>query len=95
MKVIKKGNGGGKEYVCTGSGNSDFGCGAKLLVTQMDLYQTSRSFYDGSTDYYTTFCCPCCGAETDVKVNEKIYGVRPSNEYRMNLKKQYSLHSQS
>ncbi|MEI8223877.1 MAG: hypothetical protein WCG20_02000 [bacterium] len=97
MKVIQEGGAAGKEFTCTGSGNGDLGCGAVLLVSQMDLYQTRHECYDGSTDYYTTFCCPCCGAETDVKLSSsiRIYGTRPSGEYRMSLKKKHALHPNS
>jgi predicted lipoprotein len=51
-----------------------------LLVSQADIYQTSSSSYDGSTDHYKTFCCPCCASETDVKISSsiKIYGKQPS-----------------
>lgn len=70
MKVIKRGRsqrGWSKEFECTGKGNGGGGCGAKLLVSENDLYMTSSSHYDGSTDYYITFCCSCCGVETDIK----------------------------
>lgn len=69
MRVLKKGRpqkGRSKEFICTGKGNGGGGCGAKLLVSENDLYETSSSHYDGSTDYYTTFKCPECGVETDV-----------------------------
>jgi hypothetical protein len=70
MKVIIPGrpqNGWSKEFTCTGAGNGNGGCGAVLLVEQDDLYQTSRSFYDGSSEYYVTFKCCECGVETDAK----------------------------
>lgn len=70
MKVLKKGSGQkgyAKKCVCTGKGNGGGGCGAVLLVEEGDFYQTSRSYYDGSTDYFTTFRCPQCGVETDVE----------------------------
>ena len=70
MKVIKKGReqkGWAKEFTCTGDGNGGGGCGAVLLVECSDLYQTTSSHYDGSTDYYTTFRCSCCSVETDVE----------------------------
>lgn len=69
MKVIKKGRdqkGWSKEYECTGKGNSGGGCGAKLLVSEDDFFMTSHSYYDGSTDRYITFECPCCKVWTDV-----------------------------
>lgn len=69
MKVIKKGReqkGWAKEYKCTGNGNGGGGCGAILLVEEADLYRTSRYYYDGDADYYTTFRCSCCGVQTDI-----------------------------
>jgi non-canonical (house-cleaning) NTP pyrophosphatase len=70
MKIIQQGRsqeGWSAEAVCTGKGNGDGGCGAKLLVEQPDLYRTSSSHYDGSTDYYVTFTCPSCSVESDLK----------------------------
>jgi len=68
MKVLKKGRpqkGWSKELKCTGRGNGGGGCGALLLVSKSDLYCTvSCALHE--TDYYVTFCCPCCGVETDV-----------------------------
>ena len=86
MEVVKKGRpqrGWSKEYKGTGAGNGQGGCGAILLISEYDLYQTVSEHYDGSTDCYTTFCCCECGVETDVKdvpVNQK--GIRPSEEER-------------
>lgn len=68
MKVIKKGRpqrGWAKRLKCTGEGNNGGGCGAILLVEQVDLYQTSSSSM-GEVDYFATFCCSECGVETDV-----------------------------
>jgi hypothetical protein len=70
MKVIRKGRpqkGWAKEFTCTGSGNGDGGCDAHLLVEQGDLFRTSSSHYDGTTDHYVTFKCPECGVLTDVE----------------------------
>ena len=70
MKQIKKGReqkGWSKEYACTGKGNGGGGCGAVLLVSENDLYMTSRSDYSGDTEYFVTFKCPCCGVETDIE----------------------------
>ena len=83
MKIIKKGrqqDGWSKEFVCTGKGNGDGGCGAKLLVSETDLYETVSGHYDGSTDYFTTFACPACGVETDVEVlsSVKLRGKKPT-----------------
>ena len=69
MKVIKKGSGQkgwAKEITCTGNGNGGGGCGAKLLVEQNDVFQTSSSSYDGSREYYNTFECVECGVNTDI-----------------------------
>ncbi len=69
MKVLKKGRpqkGWSKEYVCTGRGNGGGGCGARLLVSEDDLYHTHHYDYGGGHDVYVTFTCPCCGVETDV-----------------------------
>lgn len=68
MKVIKPGReqkGWALECVCTGKGNGDGGCEAKLLVEEDDMYITSSSAY-GEVDYYNTFKCCCCGVETDI-----------------------------
>ena len=70
MKVLKKGRpqkGCSKEFKCTGSGNGGGGCGAKLLVSKDDLYTTHSYDYGGGHDTFTTFKCPDCGVETDVK----------------------------
>ncbi|MFC1644865.1 hypothetical protein ACFL08_02470 [Patescibacteria group bacterium] len=70
MKVIKKGRkqkGWSKEFTCTGAGNDGGGCGAVLLVSKGDIYKTSSHHYDGSSEYYNTFTCPCCKVETDIK----------------------------
>lgn len=69
MKVLKKGRpqkGWTKEYTCTGRGNGNGGCGAKLLVEEGDLVRTGHHSYDGSSEYYVTFYCPECGVMTDV-----------------------------
>lgn len=82
MRVLKKGRpqrGWSKEFTCTGEGNGGGGCGAQLLVSETDLYQTVNCCYDGSKDYFTTFSCCACGVETDVKVpsSVRLKGVRP------------------
>ena len=79
MKIIKKGRpqkGWAQEFECTGKGNGGGGCGAVLLVEEGDLYETSSSHYDGSTEYYTTFKCAACGVETDVKVPSNVEPTR-------------------
>jgi non-canonical (house-cleaning) NTP pyrophosphatase len=70
MKVLKPGRqqaGWATEAKCSGKGNGGGGCGAELLVEQTDLFRTSSSHYDGSTDYYNTFKCPNCGVKTDLE----------------------------
>ena len=69
MKVLKKGRpqkGWSKEFICTGKGNGNGGCGAKLLVEQDDLYKTSHTDMCGDTEYFVTFRCIACGVETDI-----------------------------
>ena len=68
MKVVEPGNphGWSKVFKCTGSGNGGGGCGAKLEVTQDDLFPTSSRSYDGSSDDYVTFECCACKKWTDV-----------------------------
>lgn len=75
MKVLKKGRpqkGWAKQFTCTGAGHGAGGCGAVLLVEEADLYSIdfySYGEYDGSV---TSFKCPCCGMENDVKVPEGV-----------------------
>lgn len=69
MKVLKKGRPQKKwaiECECTGIGNGNGGCGAKLLVEQDDIFKTESYHYDGSHNDYNTFECPECGVLTDV-----------------------------
>ena len=68
MKVLKKGReqkGWSVEVTCTGEGNGLGGCGAKLLVEEADLYQTTRCCRD-EVDYFVTFRCIECRVETDI-----------------------------
>lgn len=68
MKILEMGHpqkDWARECTCTGAGNGDGGCGAKLLVEAGDLYRTASHCRD-ETDYYTTFMCVSCGVETDV-----------------------------
>jgi hypothetical protein len=79
MKVIKQG-GGKKSFwkqvvVCTGAGNGVIGCGAELEINGGDVYSTESHHYDGSSESYVTFMCPCCQAETDVDKNKVPYNV--------------------
>lgn len=86
MKVLKHGSYESqatvwsKKVACTGKGNGDDGCGAELEIVLSDVYKTYRHFMDGSTDHYHTFCCPDCGAETDLPDTHapRISGHQPS-----------------
>jgi hypothetical protein len=69
MKVLMKGRpqrGWSQEFICTGKGNGNGGCGAKLLVEEGDLIRTGCHSYDGSSEYYVTFVCSECGVMTDI-----------------------------
>ena len=70
MKILEKKEAWGIECICTGNGNGGGGCGSKLLVEENDIYVTSNSSYDGSTDYYYTFKCPVCNCETDINESD-------------------------
>jgi len=80
MKVLKKGTGQkgwAKEFVCTGSGNGNGGCGAKLLVEIADIFKTESHARDETT-IYLTFKCPECGTLTDIPT-----GQWPSDTYKI------------
>jgi hypothetical protein len=69
MKVLEKGRpqkGWAKEFVCSGKGNNDGGCGAKLLVEFDDLFRTFHTDYGGGKDVFVTFKCMDCGVLTDI-----------------------------
>lgn len=69
MKVVQKGRpqaGWAEEFSCTGGGNGMGGCGAVLLVEEGDLFRTQSSARDEITQY-TTFRCPECGVNTDIR----------------------------
>lgn len=70
MKVLEPGRqqqGWATEAKCTGSGNGNGGCGAKLLVDESDLFTTSsQSYGDTSPEVYVTFKCAQCGVLTDI-----------------------------
>jgi len=84
-EIIKPGGkqaGWTKEVVCKGmkGGKS---CGATLIITEFDLYETQCGEYD--TLFYPTFCCPQCGAETALEGSlsrSVICGKRPTIEER-------------
>jgi hypothetical protein len=98
MKVIKPGNthkAWTRKLTCTGSGNGGEGCGAVLEVTFTDIYETANCDYMGDCDHYKTFCCPCCGAETDISTKATNYyqietlGKRPTEAERTRIKVKY------
>lgn len=69
MKVLKPGRPQkewAKEYKCTGAGNKDGGCGAKLLVEKSDLFYTYASYMGRDEAWFVTFECPQCKVLTDV-----------------------------
>jgi len=83
MKLLKTGRaqrGWSREFKCTGLGNGQGGCGATLLVEEADLYRTSSSHYDGSTESHTTFLCLACGVETDVSVPAQVEMRLPNKD---------------
>lgn len=55
-----------KEFVCTGRGAGGGGCGSTLLVTEEDIYRCYETHYDGSSETYFSFTCPCCGKESEI-----------------------------
>ena len=78
MKVLQEGNPNGWEIEqeCTGKGNGDGGCKARLLVSEDDIYITTHTDYTGDTDYFYTFTCPCCGVMTDIPEKDIVIRVR-------------------
>lgn len=80
MKVLEKGRdqtGWSIEQRCTGYGNGEGGCGAKLLVEIGDIFLT-HSYHRDEHDTYCTFQCCECQVLTD---------LHPSNEPPYALKK--------
>lgn len=63
------------EAFCTGHGNGNGGCGAKLLVEQDDLFETSSSCM-GEVDYFTTFKCAACTVLTDLPTSAVPPAIR-------------------
>ena len=68
MKVLEKGCGWSLKQVCTGKGNGNGGCGAKLLIERGDIYVTHSYDYGGGHERFFTFICPECGVKTDIPV---------------------------
>lgn len=89
MKVLKKGSrtNSSIKVTCTGAGNADKGCGAKLLVEPEDVYITKSSDYGGGTDVYKTVMCIECGAETDIKGSIEARGTKPPDATRDRIRK--------
>ena len=72
MKVLEKGNeskGFELEQVCTGRGNGNGGCKARLLVSEKDIFVTASTAHC-ETDYFYTFKCPECNTKTDIQAKE-------------------------
>lgn len=69
MKVLEKGRpqqGWAKECICTGRGNGEGGCGAKLLVEKDDVFDCSWvDMYDDIVRAYV-FRCPECEVLTTI-----------------------------
>lgn len=83
MKVLEQGRdqrGWTTEARCTGDGNGNGGCWARLLVEQPDLFKTFSSCrYD--TETFVTFRCMGCGVETDLpkgKVPPAVVATLPT-----------------
>jgi len=67
MKLLEKEKGWAKQFKCTGKGNKDGGCGAKLLIEESDLFQTYSSDMNGDQEWFITFKCIECGVLTDIE----------------------------
>ena len=84
MKVLVPGSGQqgwSTAATCTGRGNGDGGCGAKLQVERSDLFETSSSARD-ETEYYTTFECVQCKVWTDLPRDQVPSHVRQGLPHR-------------
>jgi hypothetical protein len=70
LKIITPGNHMNLEWTgefeCTGRGNGNHGCGAKLEIQHSDLFGTYNSCMGRDETWFVTFMCPCCGAMTDL-----------------------------
>ena len=82
-----------RRVTCTDSGSQLKGCGAKLQVTYSDLYKTQNCAC-GEVEEFTTFCCPICGTETDIKGvhpgSRELGGKRPSEGERRALAQKWN-----
>jgi hypothetical protein len=84
VKVIEKGTGQegwSTKATCTGRGNGDGGCGAKLLVEEADVFRT-ESHAMGETDVYYTFECCECHVRTDLNDTKVPHHVKSKAVYR-------------
>ena len=80
MKVLKNRGpmkGWSQDFICTGAGNGNGGCRARLCVEFKDLYHTYRTDYIGDREVYTTFRCPVCDSQTDIDYNGSNYDSIP------------------
>lgn len=75
---------------CTGKGNGDGGCGAKLLVEPGDIFHTCHTDMAGDTDYYFTIRCPECAVLTDIPDRSMPNRIRKTDlpHYQEWLKRQ-------
>ena len=79
MKILKEGNLNDWEIEqrCTGAGNDEPGCNARLLVAEEDIFITTCSaYYNDDKEYYYTFKCPCCGALSDISDEDIPLSIR-------------------
>ena len=68
MKILKKGKIWSLKQKCTGKGNGDGGCEAKLLIEKEDIYLTHKqNWYSGEIEFFYTFTCPICKMKTDIQ----------------------------
>lgn len=67
MKVLERKEAGWRKQTCTGYGNGGKGCGSVLLLDLEDVYQTAHTDLGGCRETFTTFRCPVCHVETDIK----------------------------
>ncbi|MDD2376934.1 MAG: hypothetical protein PHD15_05985 [Clostridia bacterium] len=85
MRVLEKGNPNGweKEVTCTGKGNGDGGCNARLMVAEADIFVTASHCRD-EVDYYYTFLCSECNTKTDIPERDIPSRVRTKamDEYK-------------
>ena len=76
MKIIEEGEGWHMEVKCTGAGNGNCGCGARLLIDKDDVYLTHIYDYTGDHEICYTIKCIQCGEETDIPEKDIPSGIR-------------------